>query len=437
MKHNSHNPAQSDIAINPVDIPHQGLPSHELDNGRELLNDHQLSTFLGAIGNNEGKALLLLAMAKGGDTYTSRSLHTLVTDLPGMSNVETGGVQTQKSWCDSSLEPIGMVEKSKSGGFHATSLGVEIGVPLAGLLLDHSDKYNVPLVELFGENRSSSGISSQFIRLRIIEELLTNPSGIKLSDLVESSGASNQVVIEKQLRKLSNAGLISYDDWDEATNETRYEINPGTQDSLGAKSGFIGTIAQYILQASNVTHKDIISHLAESEPEFANLKPEEQSQKVASAMHRLKAQDLVLKVEGRELPSEINISLTPEQLKQWTDLCNKLEVFKTLRPEILAEWKDLAFEFINDPERVRNAYERYRDSSARANPTVKNLGNIVLRVLEGVDRPAPVREIVKQASSLRGSSVSHFGIVAALNRLASEGLVEKREDRVLMFSKRQ
>ncbi len=419
---------QTNNEINPA------LP--ELFNSSEFLNDQQLSTLIGGIGNNEGKALLLVAMATGGSAYTSRPLHGLITGLPGMDSVEAGSIYTQKGWCQSSIGPAGLVENHGSDGTQVTSLGLRLGVPLAGLLLNHADKYDVPLVELFGETRSSSEVPSQFIRLRIMEELLTHPGGMQLGDLVTSTYASNQVVIEKQLRKLANADLITYDDWDSATCQIRYEVPSESRSSLADKAGFTGTIAEYLLQASETSHDQVVNYCIQTVPGFNQLDPRAQSAKVSVVMFNLKRQGLVQKLEGKERPFELDVSLTPEQLEQWTDLCNKLESFKNQEPEVLAKWTKVAFDFITDPAKVRRAYERFRDSSARANHIEKNLGSIVLNALQDSGGSASVREVVKLASDRRGNSVSHFGVVRVLNHLAAEGLVNRHQDKVVMFSKR-
>jgi hypothetical protein len=413
------------------------IASPELDSSGEFLDDYQLAGLLGGIGNNEGKALLLLSMANEGGTYTQRPMHRLLTRLPGMDSVDAGGFSTQESWCRSTIEPAGLVESRDSGGTEVTALGLRLGVPLAGLLLDHADRYDVPLVELFGETRSSSEVPSQLIRLRVIEELLTNPGGIQLSDLVDSSDASHQVVIEKQLRKLANSGLITYDDWDEAINQTRYQINAEHEDDLATRSGLTGSVSEYLLNAREASYDQITQHCIQKVPGFDKLDATAQSAKVSFVMSHLKRSGLVKVLEGREQPHELNVSLSPAQLELWTDLFNKLETFKTQAPEVLAKWTEVALAFITDPAKVKSAYERFRDSSARANPGEKSLGNIVLGVLQETDGPTSVREVVQLASNRRGSSVSHFGVVRLLNRFADEGLVDKERDRVLMFSKHQ
>ena len=127
------------------------MPNEELDN------------LLAAIGNNEAKAVTLLVM-RTGTIYSQRDLHQAVIHAQGKSIGWRMRKRSPFGYCEDSLSPIGLVTKEvidelgTTFGYARTEYGEQVGVPLAGLLLDFSRRHpeNVSLYRLFWSTASSS-----------------------------------------------------------------------------------------------------------------------------------------------------------------------------------------------------------------------------------------------------------------------------------------
>lgn len=141
-----------------VEIPR--LPAVPEVRKKERLSDEELGNLLAAFGNNEAKAVTLIAMRKG-VIYSEYDLYSAVIEKQGEGVGWRQSRGVPFTYCRSSFENIGLVAKSVSDpvletwGYLKTDYGEELGDALAGLLLDFSLRHpEVSLYDIFGSTTS-------------------------------------------------------------------------------------------------------------------------------------------------------------------------------------------------------------------------------------------------------------------------------------------
>ncbi|MDO8741631.1 MAG: hypothetical protein Q7J11_00620, partial [Candidatus Roizmanbacteria bacterium] len=215
---------------------------------KEKLSDERLGNLLAAVGNSEAKAALLITMQPG-FLYSAWKLHhdfiRAQGNNPGWIINSRGPLQ----FCENTFAPIGLVVKEvvDYGGSDAlrylvTRDGEELGKPLAGLLLDFSERARVPLINLFGSTNSAAettrltdkGEQFQYReraplrKFRIFYELITTGEVLRVTDLSQRVG-SDTVSIGRDLVEMARDGLLSFD---QAADEGPVSLYRIKQDKL-------------------------------------------------------------------------------------------------------------------------------------------------------------------------------------------------------------
>lgn len=65
----------------------------------ETMSEEQLGDLLAAVGNHEGKAILMLAFGQTaeGEMFGTTALHSLITNIPGSESAYVGNLGNQKN----------------------------------------------------------------------------------------------------------------------------------------------------------------------------------------------------------------------------------------------------------------------------------------------------------------------------------------------------
>jgi hypothetical protein len=417
--------------------------SREIGPTPESLSDVRLGELLAAVGNHEGKALLILAMDAASQAemyYTRGGLNDLLLNLPGSENAYLGNRGNQVAWCKGSLGPIGLVAKERHIGaerYAITEEGRCMGAPLAALLLDFSERHGTALEEIFGGSVSSTKMRAPLIRLRMMTEILTSPRGICLSDLVETTGVASQTVLGKHLHKLSIGGLLEYDDWNLAINENRYIKGKKPYPGHGLMGSWVPTIIEHLEGSEErpVSLDNLIDFCRATKPHLARGIDEKQLRdQITETLHYLKKKELISQVEGRTHNQTLKISLTTEQEEFWVELLNILDAFSDHSPSLLSRGKALASQILRDPDMIANLLNRSAEASAHSrNSAKKDLGSVVLGVLRAAKKPLSVRELVEQVSEKQGRTASREGVNKIVKRLAEEGQATESTDKVQRY----
>jgi hypothetical protein len=345
----------------------------------------------------------------------------------------------QMNWCNGSLEPNGLVVRAESDRSPTqvaiSEKGRAQGLPLAGLLLDFSEVYEIPLNAVFGGTASRYGLRSPLIRYRLIGKLLTHSKGTTLQALVESSGAAAQPIIQKHLRKLSVAGLVEYNDWDEGVNQTRYRLVDRGYEPQSRATPWLAQAVKRLRQTETVTIDEFVAHYRSKLPrETSGLSRDQISRQTVSKLFHLVKRGVVDKPEGRSANQTVPVRLTKEQAEMWTDLIGRLKSFRLQEPEALDQYGQLAYDLLRYPGHVASLLNRSAEASALARTdTKKDLSTAVLSVLV-TSGPLNMRNLVAEVSRQQGRTYSGWGIASVARELAGQGVVEVTEDRVLSYA---
>ncbi len=415
--------------------------SHEVELAprHEPLDEQRMGDYLAGVGNHEGKALLLLALnqADNDKFHTRGQLHELLKELPGSKNAYLGNRGNQVNWCQRSLAPIGFVAREEYDGadrFAITDEGREIGVPLAGLLLDFSERHKVPLVELFGSSISNGKMRSPIIRLRMVRELLTHPNGANLAEMVDSTEVADQVVIEKHLRKLAVVGLIEYNDWDNAVDEQRVALLDKSFEP-NSQATWQSLIVERLKAEDSVSFDDLISYCSQKQPESdAQLDDAAVAIKVSITLYRLRERGKVSPPSGQLKDQALPVRFTSGQEQVWTELLNLLEAFMDRDPELIERGNTLAKHILNEPDIITNLLNRSAEAAANTkNDTGKDLGTLVMRVLANAQAPLSVRDLVTGVSEVQGRTYSHYAVSRIAKKISGAGAIIEEKDKVLRY----
>jgi hypothetical protein len=211
---------------------------------REKFTDEEVYNLIAAIGNNEAKAITLLAL--GTDTiYTAHDLQTTIISLQGDIVGWHIGSLTAFGYCQESLAPIGLValEASNSDGtvfgYTKTNYGKEIGDSLAGHLLKFSEDHpDVTLRDLFGATGSSAKFSeksadqgidykkrSPAVRTRIYWILTTSNLPMRATDLTNAIGEDEPNNIAGHLKEMARVGIIIHESKQYGRSYVEYKIS--------------------------------------------------------------------------------------------------------------------------------------------------------------------------------------------------------------------
>lgn len=211
-------------------IQRQGPEQHK---PRERLSDEETGNYLSFLGNHEAKAITLIVMGNG-NVFDKGNLHREVLNAQGNNKGWRMDRGIPFQYCSHDFVSIGLVKEALSG-YAITDDGKKLGIPLAGLLLDFSERHNIPLSLLFGITLSGSksktiqtkeGKDIEFRKrspsttLKILYELLTSPNlPIRMANLEKRMRENTLDDVIAHLARLSKLGLIQY------ANNKQFEIN--------------------------------------------------------------------------------------------------------------------------------------------------------------------------------------------------------------------
>lgn len=414
------------------------------ENEIEALPEHRLYELISAIGNHEGKALLLLSLSNQPENsyFSQHELHGLLQNLPGGDKAYLGKATNKMGWCKLTLEPIGMVAKADFGPilkFGISDEGREYGVPLASLLLEFSQKHKIALYDLFGATVSTGGKRSPEVRIKIIEELLTSPNGASLDDLVQATGVTNQVTIGKQLRKMSVAGLLNYDDWDESKTTVKYSL--ARRNAASNRPSIWKKLIIECLEVNNFAERsDIINYLKENvSKELLESKSDaELSTLVSMSIYSLEKQGIVNYSENKKRSNGlVKVSLSDEQAKMWNELLNSLHLYSSQEPSFINGLNTLSKKILIDPNFIQDALNRAAEASPYAqNGSEKSVANLILKtlILSGDNQAKSVRDIVENIKDVTDRTLSHAAVLNVLKDLVKRQKITEKKEKTLTYS---
>ena len=411
-------------------IPNQ-LPVQEQERP-ERLSDEQLDNLLTAVGNHEGKALLLLAMQPE-VYYAASALHGLITNLPGSENAYTGSRNNQLQYCKASLAPIGLVAKTDYGvpiSFAITETGEELGKPLAALMLGLSNKYNISLTRIIGEAQTPTDKRAPSTRLSLIKEVLKRPN-ISLQDTAKMIGLERPAVVHSHLVNMASSGLIHYEWMDRTKQAATFELIDPMPKIDPQASPQRRELTQYLIEKKQATLDELTKHLARSNEE---IKPHA----ITSILHHLAKKGVIKRIGGVSPNQQAKIIVDEKQRQMLQELVHLLDLYQSQDPQFLAALRAAASEYSSNAKFVAEALNRCAEASSKMkNGREKDMGSLVVNALINSDSALSVRDISGQIKTATGRAVSLSGIQQTLYEFAKRGQVEYSETRKARLYKLQ
>lgn len=426
---------------------------------RERLSDEEMGNLLSSIGNNEAKAITLILM-RNGNVYDKKGLHREILNAQGRNKTWDIGHSATSDYCSGTFSRIGLVAKEAFDfdlsvyGYSITPKGEELGIPLAGLLLDFSERHNIPLVLLLGATQSpskkktaqtekSKNADGEFKKrapsttLKIFYELVTSPSlPIGEEELGKRIGEGRPPAVLGHLKRLAKLGVIQYEATEANEQYSCYKLSSEIPDEELPIHNNSPKLTESVL---NVLKNNPDEYLTRER--VYELLPQEQKEtwqeyvlkngisQILALLNKKGYADLKRFHEGKQ--SEINI--TDEQRIVLTEFLEITYRFQNQDPEILEKGKMLAEEIINNPQEVSSLMRRAKEASRQANtsPSEETQARIlsIISANPGITNEK-IRTLLKQNYGKELGIVSTRGLSLSLLkngdiRAEKEGTVSK------------
>ena len=408
--------------------------------------EKRMGALLAAIGNSESKAMTLLLMQPG-VVYPRYELHRAFMTAQGQSPEWRTSRLLQFNYCKDSLEPIGLVAKEiinpdlSTYGYEITDFGREVGVPLAGLLLDFSNRHDISLQDIFGATTSTSpGLPEEkkrapATRLKILRELV-KAKGLffRAADIVKAIGldsrASSRGAVE-QIVQLQRKGIINYTSREASRPFAIYYLNqqhpPVLPQVDGRQPLFTQRICEFVEKHADkkLTRGKWTELFIQENPEYYGQRSLVGSVNRALSFLANNGYFLIEKFKGK-VQSEV--SLTEEQRRVIVELLAILDGFKQKDQGILMRGRHLAFYFLAHPEDVARLMRRAREHS----PLAQRDQDIVLDYLLMIVQEFPrfnSREIRAMLQSRYERSLTQDAVLRYLERLQKEGKLKMTQQK--------
>ena len=415
----------------------------------EPLSDEELGNLLAAIGNNEAKAITLIAMGKGViyDRYDLDS-EMIRTQGDTLGWRQSRGVPF--NYCANSLENIGLVAKSVSDsnletwGYIKTDYGEEQGDALAGLLLDFSLRHpEVSLYDIFGSTSSggkdreieaSLGLTgfknrSPLACLKLIWELATT-NELRVIDLGNNHGKPNQEP-QEYLSRLKECGLIHYEFTAEHQPYAQYQLalnspleTPGykTRQPLMTKD-----VYELLKRDPNKIWmlEDLrVAYFAKKKAENPDFDRNNTSTKnrLSRVLSNLERAGYVYRPGGRRY-ERTTVWVDEEHKLLFIDLLTLIDQFQNQDSDTLRKGRMLAVSF--SPRQIGTLMAKAKEHSPQANKFFREETEKHILSFLNDHSKSTTREVRKSIIDYQKRNVSTGNIRAILRKLKSGGKIKE------------
>ncbi len=421
---------------------------------KERLSEEKLGGLLAAIGNHEGKALLLILMRKG-RLHGAYQLHALAMNAQGEQKRWRTAKNLQLDWCQKSLYPIGLValevidQEANTLGYMKTDYGDKEGTALAGHLLAFSERHpETSLYKLFGatmstskrhvsetEDKSNVIINrSPLTSYRMFYELATSNHSLREVDIEASLKErypaayykeSPHSSISNHLDRLSKAGIIMFDSTNENKPYSTYSLSseyPEGQPSPHRQVQKMLTDQIYKLIKDNPQAKFTIHELVEEiikrYPEYKEKNQRSFYKSASAVLSHLGREGLVIRGKF-DTKNQSVISLSDTQRETLIDLVTIIDRFSELDEDYIKEGLRHAKEITSDPERVSALMEKARTASPNARKS--NMSETAQHIKSIIGyKPSTAREIQQVLDENYGKKLTTTAIRQIVRSFSNE-----------------
>lgn len=382
----------------------------------ERLTDEQMGNLLAAFGNNESKAATLLLM-RPETIYTMYDIHKTFMSSQGENPGWKINWNGPFSYCRNSLAPIGLVaretidETLEAYGYVITNYGEKIGKPLAGLLLDFSQKYpDISLADLFGGtasrysgdedtgNKDEHKKRSPLTRYRIYYELTTATSFPMQTERLAEAVREDSKIVGGHLGKIGERGIIDYDSTEPTKPVSSYSLRPDHPDQNPVSYRGRGKLTQWVYNTllENPDRKFRIKDLEELYAQHHNGKLGI-GEGISSVLAHLRRGGYA-NVGGFSYLQYSEINIAPEKMRMLIDLVVLLDAFQNQSPEIIERGNQFVNYFLTHPKETASLMQKAKEHSPMVNrrPIDETFGYILSVVQTSPDITiSDIRKILK------------------------------------------
>jgi len=342
-----------------------------------------------AVGNNPAKMVTLMILAEEPGKYHSstmldRAIMEVQGDDPGWPLLQNGrGTRNLPfSYCENSIEPIGMLVEGKIpalrgkrlvSAFQINQAGLEVDVPLSGAFLGWELGYEeTSSQQLLGStnSRDRSGRMPS-LRTKIYEQLLAaSDDGMSHAQLRQALGETAGRFMQL-IPNLRDAGIIDvterYDPQDRKV--TLHEPNFMNLRIAGPRvhpetHAIFDVVQQLVDQAkTKMTGQDFLDAVTEAYPAYGQRAVWERLT-IARAADKMRFVE-VAPFEG-DTDQHTNITVAPSYQEPIVALLTTIRSLKT-NPAYRDSAQEQAYEIIRSPELVSELMAKARANSAHAN----------------------------------------------------------------------
>lgn len=358
---------------------------------KDIMSVEQIGNLISGVGNHEAKAITLILMRDGG-IYDGKELSRKILNSQGNNREWEISRRAVDNYCSHSLAPNDLITEVVSGGnlvtfsYSITESGRKLGVPLAGLLLDFSQRHNIPLNLLFGSSISVSKKRAPITTLKILYELIASPTlPIRESDF-EKRISERINVISQNLNRLLKLELIQYKAI--KVNEP-YSLYKLSDDIPKGELPIYSTSPTLTKSIFDILKKHPDQYLTRED--LYDLLPAEHKNERSKISFLARITDILslfnkhkyVTTEGFHYDKQSEINITDEQRAVLTELLGIVYKFQNLDEETLEKGRKLAEEIISDPIKVSSLLNRAKEASSHANasPQEETQKNILVVIL--------------------------------------------------------
>lgn len=370
------------------------IPSAESALPREPMDDKELGNLLASVGNSETKAITLLVM-KPGAIHPRGDLHRRFLSIQEASVGWKMSHQTPFAYCLQSFAPIGLVAQEYIDpieglwGYKITEYGKDVGISLAGYLLDFSlNHLDVSLRQLLGSTVSHSPSSlittsqgedvesrkrSPLTRVQLLRVLRNSDKKLRQIDIATEMDEAPSVV-EKHIHTLAGERIISNDSIEQNEPRSFYQLKAArpSDNPPGFRRQPALTQEIYTIVCTHghvpLSTEAVVDLLIEGNPKRKSLSRRSLWSNTNGILSYLVKEDYLIRQKfSHTVQSEV--FLTSVQREVIDEFLTLLDRFKTQTADVLQEGKNKARRILSNPAYVSALTKKAKEMSPMANRT--------------------------------------------------------------------